>query len=499
MKKNRQSVIRDDTQVFKSNKDKGKSKIYSINDDEMKEDKEEIKDDSFNDISYQKDTIISKKNRKPLMKEVPGFPKDISSQRTDKMLLKQNVSKKPSEKASSNLDDLISEEINEKKIIKTKKKDKNAKNNINALETNGLKIEDEKGEKFEVDEKGNKKDRDDSISSWEEDSAEEQGSEDNKKEINKKWYKAYYLTNLAMKLNHGDIAVRHCDEMITLCDEPLNIDQIKIILAANSLYINQLRKSQRSLVKLLMEEKEAKNLIYEIKSNKEKAIIERSEKFIKLINEYILPKNNLSNEYHALFLKTKADYYRYLAEVTHDHDLFINKQNALHFYMEAKRLTKKLDNLNAIKLDIALNYSVFLNEIMNKRINSYFAAKEAVFNALSDLKNCTEAELAAEEMRDSLICIEILNRNVEEWYNEEMEADNEEAERKKRELIDKANEKNLIDVGQNKKEEEEEDEENKVNEYDEEMSNGGLEDIIEDGEKEKEDNPLIKDEDGKEE
>ena len=80
-----------------------------------------------------------------------------------------------------------------------------------------------------------------------------------------------------------------------------------------------------------------------------------------------------------------------------------------------------------------------------------------------------------------------------------MEADNEEAEMKKRELIDKANEKNLIDVGQNKKEEEEEDEENKVNEYDEEMSNGGLEDIIEDGEKEKEDNPLIKDEDGKEE
>ena len=91
---------------------------------------------------------------------------------------------------------------------------------------------------------------------------------------------------------------------------------------------------------------------------------------------------------------------------------------------------------------------------MNKRINSSFAAKEAVFNALSDLKNCTEAELAAEEMRDSLICIEILNRNVEEWYNEEMEADNEEAERKKKELIDKEKEK----LGKN-----EEDEEGNIN------------------------------------
>ena len=487
MNKNRQSVIRDDTQLFNahSGKEKGKSKIYSINNDEVKEEmkEEDIKEDSLNEGS------VNKKIRKPLMKEIPGYPNDLSSQRTDKnLLLKQNKSKKSSEKGSSQIEDLISEKDFDKK---GKKKRIIEKNDINMLETSGMKIE----------EKVRKKDKEDSISSWDEDLGEDQLSEDKRKEINKKWYKAYYLTNLAMKLNHGDIAVRNCDEMITLCDEPLNSDQIKITLAANSLYINQLRKSQRSLVKLLMEEKEAKNLIYEIKVNKEKAIIERCEKFIKLINEYILPKMNSPNstkEYHdALFLKTKADYYRYLAEVTHGHELFINKQNALHFYMEAKRLTKNLDNLNAIKLDIALNYSVFLNEIMNKRINSYFAAKEAVFNALSDLKNCTEQELAAEEMRDSLICIEILNRNVEEWYNEEMEADNEEAERKKRELIDKANEKNLIDAGEGEKKEEEEDEENKIDD-EEEMSNG-LEDIIEDGEKEKEGNPLIKEEDAKEE
>ena len=397
MKKNRQSVIIDDTKFNKSKmKDKNKSRMDEI----------PIKEGDYDKSN------ISKKERKTLIKDIPGFSKEDSSQRTEKnLLLKQNKSRNSIEKVES-------------------KKDK-SKKDLNIIETTGMNVEEEK--------KNDEKD----VSSWEEDSGDQANSEDEKQEVNKKWYKAYYLTNLAMKLNHGENAVKYCDEMIKLCDEPLNIDQIKIILAANSLYINQLRKSQRGLVKLLMEEKEAKNLIYEIKANKEKAIIERSEKFIKLINDDILPKNNLSNENHALFLKTKADYYRYLAEVTHDHDLFINKQNALHFYMEAKHLTRNLDNLNAIKLDIALNYSVFLNEIMNKRINSYFAAKEAVFNALSDLKNCTEAELAAEEMRDSLICIEILNRNVEEWYNEEMEADNEEAERKRKELIEKENEDKL--------------------------------------------------------
>ena len=430
MKKNRQSVIVDDSKYNSSSKikDKNKSRIVE----------NPIKEEDFNQNNK------SKKIRKPLMKDFPGFPNETTSQRTEKnLLLKQNKSKIAIEKLD------LSDNRKEK-----------SKKNINVIETTGLNEEE-------------KKDDENSISSWEEDSGEEINSEDQKKEVNKKWYKAYYLTNLAMKLNHGENAVKYCDEMIRLCDEPLNVDQIKIILASNSLYINQLRKSQRGLVKLLMEEKEAKNLIYEIKANKEKAIIERSEKFIKLINDDILPKNNLSNEHHALFLKTKADYYRYLAEVTHDHDLFINKQNALHFYMEAKHLTRNLDNLNAIKLDIALNYSVFLNEIMNKRINSYFAAKEAVFNALSDLKNCTEAELAPEEMRDSLICIEILNRNVEEWYNEEMEADNEEAERKKKELIDKENENKL---GTKR----EEDEDNIKNE---ENNNNGMIDDIEEKEK----------------
>ena len=428
MKNLRKSVIVDDTKYNSSNsrlQDKTKSRIFN----------KSIKEDDFNKSGN--------KSKKISIKEIPEYPIEPSSQRTDKnLLLKQNKSRK----SKDNL-----------KRVDTKK-DK-SKKDLNIVETTGMNIEEEKKEN--------------SVSSWEEDSGEEINSEDEKTEVNKKWYKPYYLTNLAMKLNHGENAVKYCDEMIKLCDEPLNTDQIKIILASNSLYINQLRKSQRGLVKLLMEEKEAKNLIYEIKSNKEKAIIERSQKFIKIINDDILPKNNLSNEHHALFLKTKADYYRYLAEVTHDHDLFINKQNALHFYMEAKHLTRNLDNLNAIKLDIALNYSVFLNEIMNKRINSYFAAKEAVFNALSDLKNCTEAELAAEEMRDSLICIEILNRNVEEWYNEEMEADNEEAERKKKELIDKENENKL---GAKR----EEDEDNIKNE---ENNNNGMIDDIEEKEK----------------
>ena len=144
MKKNRQSVIRDDTQKFNSKaRDIAKNKISYINEDE-EDMKEDMKDDSINNSSNNKS--VNKKTRKQLMKEIPGYPNEFSSQRTDKnLLLKQNISKKSSEKESSNLDDLISDEINEKNIKKSKIKEKE---NINILETSGVKIDDEKPKKM---------------------------------------------------------------------------------------------------------------------------------------------------------------------------------------------------------------------------------------------------------------------------------------------------------------------------------------------------------------
>ena len=241
MKINRQSVIRDDTQKFNSKiKDKSKSRINYRNDDDMKED---LKEDSFGSQDKKDNSLINKKTRKPLMKEVPGFPNELSSQRTDKnLLLKQNISKKSSEKASSNLDDLIIEEEEKNQKVKDQA-------NTHIVETTGMKGEDEKNKK---------KERMDTVSSWEEESGEEEGTQDDKKEINKKWYKAYYLTNLAMKLNHGPNAVKYCDEMITLCDEPLNLDQIKIILASKFFIYKSIKKITKRFSQIIDGRKRSK-------------------------------------------------------------------------------------------------------------------------------------------------------------------------------------------------------------------------------------------------
>ena len=234
-----------------------------------------------------------------------------------------------------------------------------------------------------------------------------------------KWEKAYFLANLSLHFENYSEGIKYSDEMVCLCDDNLNNDQLRVFLGINFGFINEFRNSQRMLLDLIMTSNKGKKMLQEIKEDKERKILRRCERVLKLINEHILNKK-IDNIGLARMYKVKADFYRYMAEITTGTTLYQNKQSAFLYYNKSKELTKDFDDLNPIKLNLSLNYSVFLNEILNKRINSYFCAKEALFNALKALKNCKEEELTSEGMRDTLMIIESLNTNVEDWYKEEI-------------------------------------------------------------------------------
>ena len=232
--------------------------------------------------------------------------------------------------------------------------------------------------------------------------------------------KSHYLASVASYLGDYENAVYYSEEMAKTNEGAFDLDQQKVYISAYYNLVSKLRHSWRFISYKEKEEKEGKKMLLQIKHAKETQIIKICEKMIKLINEDILAKENLSEEYIVLFTKLKADYYRYMAEITHGHKLLINKQNAFNFYKEAYINAKSFDNLNPVKLNVALNYSVFLYEILNKRINAFFYAKEALFKALKTLKNLDNEKLTDRNMKDSLMCIENLNRNVDEWYKEEV-------------------------------------------------------------------------------
>jgi 14-3-3 protein epsilon len=255
-----------------------------------------------------------------------------------------------------------------------------------------------------------------------------------------KWEKAYFLANLSLHFENYSEGIKYSDEMVCLCDDNLNNDQVRVFLGINFGFINEFRNSQRMLLDLIMTSNKGKKMLQEIKEDKERKILRRCERVLKLINEHILNKK-IDNIGLARMYKVKADFYRYMAEITTGTTLYQNKQSAFLYYNKSKELTKDFDDLNPIKLNLSLNYSVFLNEILNKRINSYFCAKEALFNALKALKNCKEEELTSEGMRDTLMIIESLNTNVEDWYKEEVGDIFEQEKNKKNEEKNKNNDK----------------------------------------------------------
>jgi 14-3-3 protein epsilon len=233
--------------------------------------------------------------------------------------------------------------------------------------------------------------------------------------------KAYYLASVCIKFDKFEDAVRYVDEMVKLKEGELTDDERHVVITGYKYFIAEKRTAWRNMFKIEVKEQNTKLMMNEIRSMYEESIIKSCERFINLINNYIF--NNMKSDQNvALFLRVKADHFRYMAEITNAQTLFNNKQSAFHFYKQAYEISNKLDSLDVIKLSIALNYSVFLYEILNKRLNAIFYAKEALTRALIQLKGFTAEEISDEKFRESLNIVEIMNQNVHSWYKEELES-----------------------------------------------------------------------------
>ena len=328
-----------------------------------------------------KSQLILKDENSEISKDKEIESQESSHPMTNSSLIEKNTKSKKNLSNKSNIKINEEEEKNksqnkEKNIEKTSEKNSEKKSKKNSLSNNKSLIS-----------------KSSSSSSYqEEESIDSQNEGISPQEI--QFRKAYYLGNIALRLKNYDEAIRFADDLALFSKNALSKEETRVFLGCNFLYMEKLRNGHRILSDLLLDDKHSKKLIQEIKNEKEKIILKRCEKVIKIINENILSKN-FNTEETAMFLKVKADYYRYMAEITTGHLLFINKQNAFHFYNEAKELVKDLDDLNATKLNISLNYSVFLNEILNRNVEDWY--KEEVGD-IFNTENKDKQEKAKEKL-----------------------------------------------------------------------------------------------------
>ena len=140
---------------------------------------------------------------------------------------------------------------------------------------------------------------------------------------------------------------------------------------------------------------------------------------LEVLDGRLLSKASGDGESVVFYLKMKADYYRYLAEVSSGDEREEASKNADEAYAEAttvangKGSTDGLPPTHPVRLGLALNHSVFHYEIGNDSTKACELAKTAFEEAIADLDTLTD-----ESYKDSTLIMQLLRDNLTLWTSD---------------------------------------------------------------------------------
>jgi len=122
-----------------------------------------------------------------------------------------------------------------------------------------------------------------------------------------------------------------------------------------------------------------------------------------------------NGESKVFYQKMKADYYRYIAEFTAGDAKAKAAKSAEDAYADAAKVAEQdLTVTHPIRLGLALNYSVFLYEVMSKPDEACTMARKAFEDAIAELDNVAE-----DSYKDSTLIMQLLRDNLTLWTSDE--------------------------------------------------------------------------------
>merc|ERR1712045_280528 len=135
---------------------------------------------------------------------------------------------------------------------------------------------------------------------------------------------------------------------------------------------------------------------------------------LELLDKNLIPTTP-SGESKVFYVKMKADYYRYIAEFTSGDKKNQASQDAKAAYAEATAVAEKdLLVTHPIRLGLALNYSVFMYEVLNQPDEACKMARTAFEDAIAELDNVAE-----DSYKDSTLIMQLLRDNLTLWTSDQ--------------------------------------------------------------------------------
>lgn len=124
-----------------------------------------------------------------------------------------------------------------------------------------------------------------------------------------------------------------------------------------------------------------------------------------------LLSHTTSPESKVFYCKMRGDYHRYLAEFVHGDERKSAARSARAAYEEAAEWAKKsLPATSPIRLGLALNYSVFLCEVLDDADEACKLARDAFTEALPDMDS-----LPKNAYKETALLMQLLRDNLTLW------------------------------------------------------------------------------------
>lgn len=238
-----------------------------------------------------------------------------------------------------------------------------------------------------------------------------------------------YEAKLAEQAERYDDMVKAMTNVVKL-EVALTVEERNLLSVAYKNVIGARRASWRMINSIVQKHKadgqDESSMKVKIADNYRKTIeAELNEicgDILKNLDDYLIKSAEEAScdESVVFYYKMKGDYYRYLAEFMQTGERNNVAESSCEAYKKAHERANKLTKTHPIRLGLALNFSVFYYEILQKPDEACQLAKSAFDEAISELDN-----LGEESYKDSTLIMQLLRDNLTLWTSDTEKGDNE--------------------------------------------------------------------------
>ena len=214
-------------------------------------------------------------------------------------------------------------------------------------------------------------------------------------------------------------------------EDDLTVDERNLLSVAYKNSISERRTAWRAFCSIAQNKKYEK-YSKSIQEYKDKVVEEMQGICDRVVIEidHFLEKAK-DEESKVFFYKMKADYFRYMSEVSTGDKLEQIKASALQIYEQANSAADKLSISHPIRLGLALNYSVFHFEIMEQPKKACELAKAVFDQAINEIDDVDESQY-----KDSAMILQLLRDNITLWNTQLEEEEENEGQKNDDDVID---------------------------------------------------------------